>query len=130
MTGTLTFGQMVEAATTAVPAVEPAEVRRRLADPQTLVVDVRDQADIAPTGKIPGAVNVSYAALPYKADHEVPEAWREATLADRSRPVITTCAAGTMGALAAKLLHDMGFSNVSYVAGGIQAWKAAGFPVE
>jgi rhodanese-related sulfurtransferase len=131
MAGTLTFRQMVSDAAAAVPALDPAGAKRRLeSDPRTLVVDVRDPADIPETGKIRGALNVSYAALPYKADQEVPEDWREPALRDRSRPIITTCALGPMGALGAKLLHDMGFSDVAYLDGGTQAWKDAGLPVE
>src|SRR5687768_10882636 len=111
-----TFGQMVSEAAAAVPAIPAPEAKRRLeSDSRTLLVDVRDPADIPATGKIPSAINVSYAALPYKADQEVPEAWREPALQDRSRPVITTCALGPMASLGAKLLHDMGFSDVSYI---------------
>jgi rhodanese-related sulfurtransferase len=35
-----------------------------------------------------------------------------------------------LGALAGKLLKDMGFSNVSILKGGTQAWKDAGFPTK
>ena len=69
-------------------------------------------------------------SLTYKADNEVPEEWRDLQLQDRSRPVITTCSHGPMGALGGKLLKDMGFRDVSYLAGGVQAWREAGFPTE
>jgi rhodanese-related sulfurtransferase len=77
-------------------------------------------------------VNISYGALTYQADHEVPEEWRAPQLADHSRPIITTCILGPLGALGAlggKLLHDMGFTNVRILAGGVQAWMDAGLPV-
>jgi rhodanese-related sulfurtransferase len=75
-------------------------------------------------------VNISLGSLTYKADIEVPEDWRELALKERSRPIITTCILGPMGALGGKLLHDMGFSNVSILAGGVQAWIDAGFPTK
>jgi rhodanese-related sulfurtransferase len=31
--------------------------------------------------------------------------------------------------LGGKLLHDMGFTNVRILAGGVQAWMDAGLPV-
>lgn len=125
-----TFGQMAAAAFAAVPGVTPREAQARLAaNPDTLVIDVRDAADIAQTGTIPGAVNLSFGALTYLADNEVPEDWRDPRLADRSRPIITTCILGPLGALGGKLLHDMGFTNVSILAGGVQAWIEAGLPV-
>ena len=126
-----TFNQMVTAAMAEVPVVNPAEAHRRMQeDPRTLVIDPRDAADIPATGIIPEAMNISYGALTYKADNELPPEWREPELQDRSRPIITTCESGELGALAGKLLKDMGFSNVSILEGGAQAWKDAGFPTE
>lgn len=129
-----TFGQMVAEAMAEVPTVSPTEVHQRLWQSAithmiTLVIDVRDAADIAATGTIPGAVNISLCSLIYKADNEVPDEWREPALKDRSRPIITTCMLGPMGALAGKLLHDIGFTNVSILEGGVQAWIDAGLPI-
>ncbi|MBL8161679.1 MAG: sulfurtransferase [Anaerolineae bacterium] len=123
-----TFEQMVAEALAQVPTVSPAEAHKRLQqDLHTLVIDVRDDADIAMTGTIPGAMHISLGSLTYKADNEVPEDWREPALKDRSRPIITTCILGPMGALGGKLLHDMGFVNVSILEGGVQGWRDAGF---
>ena len=126
-----TFQQMVSEAMGEVPTISPAEARKRIQkDPQTLVVDVRDAADISATGIIPDALNISLGTLTYKADNQVEEAWREPALRDRDRPIITTCEIGPMGALGGKLLKDMGFANVSILEGGTQAWKDAGFPTK
>ena len=124
-----TFGQMVAEALAQVPTISAVEAHKRLQqDPNTLVIDVRDAADIAMTGTIPGAMMISLGSLTYKADNEVPEGWREPALKDRSRSIITTCILGPMGALGGKLLHDMGFTNVSILDGGVQAWIDVGFP--
>ncbi len=80
------------------------------------------------TGVIPGAVNISLGTLTYKADNEVPPDWRDRNLADRSRPIITTCETGEMAALAGKLLKDMGFTNARILKGGTVAWKDVGYP--
>jgi rhodanese-related sulfurtransferase len=126
-----TFNQMVAEAMAVVPTVTPTDVRQQMQqDPRTLVIDVRDAADIAETGTVPGAINISLGSLTYKADNEVPADWREPQLADRSRPIITTCILGPMGALGGKLLKDMGFTNVTILNGGVQAWKDAGLPTK
>ncbi len=78
----------------------------------------------------PGAIAVSAGSLLYKADQEVPEEWRDDRLQDRSRPIITHCALGPLGAISAKTLKDMGFANVSYMEGGIEGWKKAKLPTE
>lgn len=127
---TKTFAQMVAEALTQVPTISPTEADMRLRQsPTTLVIDVRDAADIALTGTVSGAINISLGSLTYKADNEVPEDWREPALKDRSRPIITTCILGPMGALGGKLLHDMGFTNVSILEGGVQAWIDLGLPI-
>lgn len=124
-----TVMQMVGEATAEVPGIGPAEARRRLQeDPNTLLIDVRDLANRRASGMAEGAIAVSAGALPFGADTEVPEAWRDPRLQDRSRPVVTICDLGPMSALAAKTLKDMGFIDVAYVEGGTQAWKDAGLP--
>ena len=126
-----TFNQMISKAQAAVPVISPKEAQKRIQqNPKTLVIDVRDAADINGTGIIPGAMNISLGTLTFKADNEVEESWREPALRDRSRPIITTCEIGPMGALGGKLLKDMGFANVSILEGGTQAWKDAGFPTK
>ena len=125
-----TFGAMAEEAHRAVPTIKPADLQRRQKrEADLLVIDVRDAADIAQTGSVPGAVNLSLGALTYLADNEVPESWRDPRLADRARPIITTCILGPLGAIGGKLLHDMGFTNVQILEGGVQAWIEAGLPV-
>jgi rhodanese-related sulfurtransferase len=126
-----TFTGMVTEAMSEVPLVSPEEAQQRMEqDPNILVIDPRDAADIPYTGIIPGAMNISYGSLTWKADNEVPPEWRELELQDRSRPIIMACETGELAALSGKLLQDMGFTNVSILEGGTVAWKDAGFPVE
>ena len=80
--------------------------------------------------KAPNAVNISLGTLPIRADSEVPEERRDPRLQDRSRQVITTCGLGNLAAMGARLLKEMGFTNVVYMEGGMQAWKDAGLPTD
>lgn len=126
-----TFLQMVSEATASVPEVAPKEASRRLQDdPRTLLIDVRDEDRRRATGQIPGAVAISTGSLLFKADQEVPDEWRDPRLQDRSRPIIVHCDLGPLSAISAKTLQDMGFAEVSYLAGGIDAWAKDGLPVE
>ncbi len=57
-----------------MPVIDAAEAHRRVEqDSRTLVIDSRDAADITATGMIAGAMNISYGALTFQADNEVPE---------------------------------------------------------
>ena len=127
----LSFMQIVEAAVANVDGISPADAQQRLEqDSNALLVDVRDAGDIPSTGLVSGGKNISLGMLPIKADLELPEELRDPELQDRSRQVITTCQIGPNAAIGAKLLKDMGFTNVSYMDGGMEAWKAAGLPTD
>lgn len=55
---------MAAAAAAAIPSLSAEAARQRMTEqPGTLVIDVRDAADVAETGTVPGAVNLSYGAL-------------------------------------------------------------------
>jgi len=102
-----TFMQMAEEAMAAVEGVDPAEVQARLErDPDALIVDVRDSEDVPSTGLAARGVNISLGMLPVKADQELPEEWIDSRL------------------------NEMGFTNASYMVGGMEAWKAAGLQTE
>jgi rhodanese-related sulfurtransferase len=97
-----------------------------------LLVDVRDESEMQVTGIGIGAINAPGRSLAWKADLEFDEQYREPELQDRSRRIITTCGSSPCyrGASAANLLAVMGFTNVSYVDGGMAALLAAGLPVQ
>jgi rhodanese-related sulfurtransferase len=128
---TRTFMQMVADAAAEVSGISPSEAQRLVdQDPTALIIDVRDAESIRATGKIRGAAAISVGSLLFKADQEVPEEWRDQCVQDRSRTIITHCDLGPLGAISAKNLRDMGFTNVYYIEGGIAAWKQAGLPTE
>ena len=125
----MSFMQMAEEAMAEVDGIDAEAAQRQLQeDSETLLIDVRDAADIPSTGVPAGGANISLGMLPVRADQELPEDWRDARLQDRSRRIITTCPLGPNGARGAKLLQDMGFTNVAYMEGGMDAWSKANLP--
>jgi rhodanese-related sulfurtransferase len=125
------FMQMAKEAMAQVEGIGAEEVQQRLKqDPNALLVDLRDAAEIPTTGLAIGGLNISLGMLPVRADLELPEEKRDPRLQDRSRQIITACQLGPNGAIGAKLLQDMGFTSVCYLEGGMEAWIAAGLPTE
>ena len=115
--------QMVQEAKAAGPGVNPVEAQRRLQEnPDALLLEVRDTENIPADQKAPNMVNISLGSLLIRADLEVPEERCDIRLADRSRQVITTCGVGNLAAMGAKLLKEMGFTNVLCMDGGMQGW--------
>ncbi|MCP4189360.1 MAG: rhodanese-like domain-containing protein [Planctomycetaceae bacterium] len=126
-----TFMQMADEAMAQAHAISAEEARKQLEqDSNVLLVDVRDESEVQITGLGIGALNAPGRSLAWKADLEIAEEWREPKLQDRSRRIITTCGSSPCyrGAKAANLFTDMGFTNVSYVDGGMEALIAAGLP--
>ncbi len=120
-----TVADMLAEARAVVPAVTPEEARAMIAD-GALVVDIRDSAEIAVSGKVRGAVAVGRGLLEFKADPTAPSHDPQFR---PDRPVILYCASGGRAALAGKTLKDMGYADVRNL-GGFAGWKAAGGEVE
>ena len=125
------FTEAVKNAQEGIPLLSPAEANEALTcNPDTLLLDVRDAGDLNLTGIIKGTENVSMGTLYFKADHTMPADYQAACLANKDRPIITTCTLGLVAAIAAKTLKDYGFTNVKILEGGNLAWKEAGLPLE
>jgi len=120
-----TFMDMVGEAKAQVGSVEATNVSET-----ALIIEVRDRADIAATGIIPGALAISLGTLGFKGDTTMPEEMQHPELGDHDCEIVVTCAVGAMAALGAKTLQDLGYRNVSYLEGGTVAWNEAGLDVD
>ena len=65
-----TAKQLLEAANAAVPKISGKEAQEMVAK-GALLVDIRDSAELAPTGKAAGAVHIPRGSLEFKADPDV-----------------------------------------------------------
>ena len=94
-----------------------------------VLIDVREPAEFA-TGHLAGAINIPRGVLEFQVDaHPAVANVTEPALAHRQRPVVVYCRTGGRAALAADALQRLGFADVRSIAGGIEAWIAAGLPV-
>jgi rhodanese-related sulfurtransferase len=118
--------QMLDSANQAVPKVTVDEARRLIAAEDALLVDVRDANELAQSGKLEGALNVSRGMVEFRADPELtyhnPEFRKE-------RPVIVYCASGGRSALAGQALQELGYERV-FNLGGFKDAAEAGFATE
>jgi rhodanese-related sulfurtransferase len=118
--------QLLEAANAAVPRVTPAEAREMIAKGNVLVVDVRDAPEVAQSGKVGGAVNVSRGMLEFRADPDSP--YHDKNF-DKAKTLIVYCASGGRSALSGKVLKDMGYDRV-FNLGGFKDWAESGGAVD
>ncbi|MEO8601853.1 MAG: molybdopterin-synthase adenylyltransferase MoeB [bacterium] len=104
-----------------VPEWTPDDVRQRTSNGAGYrVIDVREKEEYR-EGHLAGAVSVPRGFLDMRIEETVP---------DKDAPIILYCAGGTRSMLAGRTLKEMGYSNVTSMAGGFGGWKGAGHPWE
>ena len=104
-------------------AVQEISVEQAVAVVQAcdVLIDVRE-ADEYAAGHLPGAIHMSRGMLEFKmAGNPKMQA--------RDLNIVLYCKTSGRAALSAKSLADMGYTHVRSIAGGVDAWVAAGHEV-
>ena len=116
-----TYSDLIADIRKSIAVISLEEIKRRL-DARTpmVLVDVREKEEFR-DGYIPGAISVPRGFLEMQIEQKV---------TDKSAPVVLYCAGGTRSALAAKTLHDLGYTRVESANPGFVRWKDLGFPME
>jgi molybdopterin/thiamine biosynthesis adenylyltransferase/rhodanese-related sulfurtransferase len=113
----MNFQQYLKQVKSEIREVSVDEVKARK---PPILIDVRE-VDEYNDGYIPGATWIPRGRLELRIEDAVP---------NRDTEVVLYCAGGNRSALAAKALHELGYQNVSSMAGGFGAWKRAGLTID
>jgi rhodanese-related sulfurtransferase len=116
-----TAHDLVVAAKARIREVSPDQAETAIARADVLL-DVREADEFA-AGHLPGALHVSRGLLEFKLG-------ATPALAERGLKVVLYCKSSGRAALAAVAMQEMGYTDVVSIAGGYDAWVAAGKPVE
>jgi rhodanese-related sulfurtransferase len=117
--------QMLADARARLHRLDPAATAAAQRDGAVLV-DIRPAAQRAATGIIPGALVVERNYLEWRFD---PEGDARLPIADSyDLAIVVYCTEGYTSSLAAATLQDMGLHRATDLAGGLNAWLAAGLP--
>lgn len=92
------------------------------------LVDIRSEAQLHRDGLIFGATVIPRNVLEWRLDPACTD--RDPKLAQCGRRVILICDEGYQSSLAAANLKRLGFERATDLAGGFQAWRAAGLSVD
>lgn len=103
-----------------VGEVDVAEAQRWLAA-GALLVDVREAEESAAVGQPPAAVRLGRGHLELEIERLAP---------DPDQPLLLICAEGVRSLFAGGDLQRLGYRRVRSVAGGINAWRRAGLPLD
>jgi rhodanese-related sulfurtransferase len=98
--------------------LSPEEVARGLADGDIVLVDVREPNEAA-VERIPGSVLVPLSAF---EPEEIPN--------PKGLAVVFFCRSGNRSVKASQIAQAAGLPYDAHLAGGIIAWKSAGYPTE
>jgi rhodanese-related sulfurtransferase len=124
----VSISDLVAAARQRIREVSPSEVQSMVSTDQVLI-DVREPGEYA-SGHLPGAINLPRGVLEFQIHaHPAMGCTTSDALAASDRPLLLYCLSGGRAALAADSLQQLGFSQVSSLAGGITAWREAGLPL-
>ena len=116
-----TYRELLQQVKGEIEEIDPARTAELVkGDDPPALIDVRER-DEWEEGHLPGAVWVPRGNLESRIEQAVP---------DKDSPVIVYCAAGSRSAFAAKTLDELGYTNVSSLAGGFTEWKRNGFPYD
>jgi rhodanese-related sulfurtransferase len=93
-----------------------------------LLVDTRPIGQRREFGRIPGAITIERNQLEWRLDPT--SAHRHPAAVDHTGPIVVFCQQGYSSILAVASLDDIGVRDVHDLAGGFEAWAAAGLPIE
>ena len=96
-------------------------------DGPLVVIDIRDRDDRERTGMIPGSASIPLIVLEWRCHPSA--SYSHPAVESFDQPLVVVCNEGYTSSLAAASLRRLGFSNVSDLEGGIEAWSAAGLSV-
>src|SRR6266508_4431793 len=114
------YRELLQQVRAEISELDPSRARELVEAGDVFVVDVREQ-DEWDEGHIPGAVHIPRGNLESRIERAAP---------DPGRPIVLYCSAGNRSAFAARTLDELGYEDVSSLAGGFTDWKRNGFPVE
>ena len=122
----ITVEELLDDARSALPRLAPEEAHEA-ALAGAVLVDIRSDGQRVEDGQIGCAIHIPRNVLEWRLDPACPH--RDPRLARRDRVLIVLCDEGYQSSLAAATLRRFGL-NAADVIGGLQAWRAAGLPVE
>ena len=125
--GTKTTMELVAEAKGRIQNLTPDETARELENGEVVLVDLREPAELAEQGVIPGAIHAPRGMLEFYADPA--SAYHRKEFQPGARTILY-CASGGRSALACDTLRGLGYDNLAHLDGGLKAWKEAGKPTQ
>lgn len=118
--------QMVADARSRIEEIETPDLITMLADPDVVIVDIRDVRERQRSGFIPGSFHAPRGMIEFWVDPDSPY-FKE--IFGEDKKFVFHCASGWRSALTTATLQDMGF-EAAHLKEGFSTWEKQGGPVE
>ena len=117
------INELLREANELVPRINFDDASALVDDPNTIILDVREEQELRESGKIKGAIHVPRGLLEFvfRPEDYVKE--------PEKMKILVYCAAGARAALAAKTLIYIGYKDV-FNLGGFKEWVENGGDIE
>lgn len=116
-----TYADLLMEVKNQVKQVSLEELRaRQVSGEEFTLVDVREK-DEWRQGYVPGSLHIPRGHLEMQVASRLPK---------KDAPIVVICAAGIRSAFAAKVMGEMGYTQVETANPGFTQWKDRGYPVE
>ena len=117
------INELLREANELVPRINFDDASALVDDPNTIILDVREEQELRESGKIKGAIHVPRGLLEFvfRPEDYVKE--------PEKMKILVYCAAGARAALAAKTLIFIGYKDV-FNLGGFKEWVENGGEIE
>jgi len=113
--------QFVMEAKAVITEVSVTDVKKMLdAGEKIILLNVTEKDEFA-AEHIAGSINVTRGKLEFMAASALP---------DKGARIVVYCGTDRRSPLATRTLNELGYRSAVNMTGGLDAWKAAGFPVE
>ncbi len=122
-----TVHDMVAEAKAAIEELTVDELATEMDAGDVTVVDIRDIRERIKTGAVPGAVSAPRGMLEFWFDPESPYYQDQYQFESR---YVFYCASGWRSALAAKVVGELGYTNVAHLESGFTGWNESGRDIE
>lgn len=108
-------------------ALSAEEARELLGAPDVALIDLREDLERKRDGVIPGSLHVAYPAL---RESLKPGGLLQQLVKGTDKRPLFYCAYGERSAMAVQAAQAAGIDSAHHIAGGVQAWKQAGGPLD
>ena len=117
------INELLREANELVPRINFDDASALVDDPNTIILDVREEQELRESGKIKGAIHVPRGLLEFVFRPE------DYVKDPEKMKILVYCAAGARAALAAKTLIYIGYKDV-FNLGGFKEWVENGGEIE